>query len=249
MPRTLRETIQIAAGEYLRHSIAPTFVRQCRVANLLVSHVFSVIKAASDQFPIPTSDSAVLSVPYWMRLQAFPRQFAGSRCGEGVQRTRTPVSRHVAQRILRGAHRSDVKASRVVMAVAIGRPIEADEDVHQAKCRSVRCVEPTHLVVIPTADHSAHHAQERRLERCPRHGTPYARRDRWRHHCRQCDAEAGARYRRRHPRRILTEEQRLRRNERARPRRLTPESGARIRAWEKVSRQRRAARAAAASAA
>lgn len=35
------------------------------------------------------------------------------------------------------------------MAVANGRPIEADEDVHQAKCRSVRCVEPTHLVVIP----------------------------------------------------------------------------------------------------
>ena len=74
---------------------------------------------------------------------------------------------HVAQRILRGANRdqngclvspltpsqkrpcvsvggADVKASRVVMATHIGRQIEADEDVHHAKCRNGRCVEPTH---------------------------------------------------------------------------------------------------------
>jgi hypothetical protein len=49
-----------------------------------------------------------------------------------------------------------VKATRVVISAHIGRPIEADEDVHHAKCRSVRCVEPSHLQVIPTAAHRAH---------------------------------------------------------------------------------------------
>lgn len=119
----------------------------------------------------------------------------------------------VAARILRGARRdengclvspltpsqrrpsvsvggAEVKAARVVMAAHIGRLIEADEDVHHVKCRNGRCVEPAHLVVIPTADHRAHHAQERRLELCSRHGTPYDRRDRWgRPRCRKCQAE------------------------------------------------------------
>jgi hypothetical protein len=76
------------------------------------------------------------------------------------------------------------------------------------------------------------------------------RRDRWGHpHCRKCEAEASVRYRRSHPdkrRPPLTEEQRRRRNERTRLRRTTPEGGAKARAREKATRQRRAARRAAA---
>lgn len=60
---------------------------------------------------------------------------------------------------------AEVKAARVVMAIHVGRPIEADEDVHHAKCRNGRCVEPTHLALITAADHGA----ERRLEVYPRH--------------------------------------------------------------------------------
>ncbi len=111
-----------------------------------------------------------------------------------------------------------VLMTRVVMAVHLGRPIEAHEDVHHAKCRNERCVEPAHLVVIPTADHRAHHGTERRLEVCPRHNVAYSRRDRsGKPHFRACEAEASAAWRRRNPdyRPILTEEQRLRRNERA----------------------------------
>jgi hypothetical protein len=96
-----------------------------------------------------------------------------------------------------------------------------------------------------TADHQAHHAQERRLELCSRHGTPYDRRDRWgRPRCRKCQAEATARWRRRHPekqRPLLTDEQRRRHNERGRLRRTMPEGGAKARAREKAKRQPRAA--------
>ena len=66
---------------------------------------------------------------------------------------------------------------------------------------------------------------------------------------RKCEAKASARYRRSHPdkrRAALTEEQRLRRNELSRLRRTMPEGGAKARAREKASRQRRAARPAAA---
>jgi hypothetical protein len=106
--------------------------------------------------------------------------------------------------------------TRVVMANHLGRVIGVDEDVHHQKCRNVRCVEPTHLAVIPTAEHQAHHAQEQRQALCPRHGTPYDRRSTSGPHCRKCEAEASARYRRNHPdfrRPPRTEEQRLRHNE------------------------------------
>jgi hypothetical protein len=108
------------------------------------------------------------------------------------------------------------------MAAHLGRPVERHEDVHHARCRNVRCVNPDHLQVISTAEHRAHHGAARRLEVCPRHGTPYERRDRLgRPHCRKCEAQASVRYRRSHPdlhkqRPPLTEEQRLRRNERIR---------------------------------
>lgn len=84
------------------------------------------------------------------------------------------------------------------MAVAIGRPIEPDEDVHHKECRNVRCVEPAHLVVIPAADHRAHHAAKRRREVCLRHNRPYDRRDPrtgW-PICFVCRREANARWRR-----------------------------------------------------
>jgi hypothetical protein len=127
----------------------------------------------------------------------------------------TPSQRRPSIRVGGG----DVKASRVVMAAHIGRPIEAHEDVHHSECRNGRCVEPTHLVVIPTADHRAHHGAERRLEICPRHNIPYGRRSAdGRPACLPCQTQASARWRRRHPdyrRPALTEEQRLRRNEQA----------------------------------
>jgi hypothetical protein len=89
-----------------------------------------------------------------------------------------------------------------------------------------------------------------RLQICPRHQTPYDRRDRrGTPHCRKCEAAASARYRRNHPdkrRPPLTGEQRLRRNEQVRLRRLTPEGGAAARAREKAYRERKAARRAAA---
>jgi hypothetical protein len=69
-----------------------------------------------------------------------------------------------------------VMAARVVKAAAIGRPIEADEDVHH-ECRVARCVNPDHLVVHSAVDHQAHHAAELRQERCSVHNRPYDRRD------------------------------------------------------------------------
>ena len=71
-----------------------------------------------------------------------------------------------------------------------------------------------------------------RLELCPRHGTVFARSRTGRPYCSKCQAEAGVHYRRRHPLRLLTEAQRLRRNERSRLRRLTPEGGAKLGAYE-----------------
>jgi hypothetical protein len=157
-------------------------------------------------------------------------------------RTRVPVLADVAARILRAARRdengclisllapsqirpnvttpggSQVRVMRVVIAVHLGRPVEAWEDVRHAGCRNVRCTEPSHLEVIAAAEHVVHDGAERRLERCPRHDIPYSRRDRaGRPHCSRCEAEASAAWRRRNPdyRRPLTEEQRLRRNERA----------------------------------
>jgi hypothetical protein len=113
----------------------------------------------------------------------------------------------------------------------------------------VRCVEPTHLAVIRTAEHQAHHAEERRLEICPRHGTPYdLLTASGRVRCRKCGAEATARWRQRYPDYQLpapTEEQRLRRTELIRLRRLTPESGAAARAREQAAGKRKAARRAA----
>lgn len=67
-------------------------------------------------------------------------------------------------------------AARVVAAVTIGRPIEADEDVHHT-CENKRCVEPTHLVVELHLDHSSQHAEAQRQTHCSVHGTPYDRVD------------------------------------------------------------------------
>jgi hypothetical protein len=161
-------------------------------------------------------------------------------------RTRVPVLPDVAARILRTARRDEngclislltpsqkrpnvkiagaqVRVTRVVMAVHLGRAIEPWEDVHHEKCRTGRCVEADHLNVITAADHRAHHAEERRQALCPRHGTPYdyLNVNGW-NRCRKCEAEASARYRQRHPnkrRPPLTEAQRPRRNERSRDRR------------------------------
>jgi hypothetical protein len=92
------------------------------------------------------------------------------------------------------------------MAAHLGRPIEPYEDVHHEKCRTVRCVEPEHLAVIPMADHQAHHGAEKRQELCSVHGTPYDRQDsRGFNVCLKCRAEASARWRQRNP---LTEDQR-----------------------------------------
>jgi hypothetical protein len=202
---------------------------------------------------------------------ARPWAFArGAGKGVSKYRTRVPILPDVADRILRGAHRDDngclisplapgrkrpsitmrgrttVIATRVVMAAYLGRAIEPDEDAHHSQCRTGRCVEPTHLAVIPVAEHQADHGAERRLEVCPRHNRQYDYRDRWgKPHCRKCQAEADARFYRRHPRPPLTEEQRLRRNERTRLRRLTPEGGAKMRARERAAKQRKKARAAA----
>ncbi len=97
-----------------------------------------------------------------------PRAAPGAGRGVSRYRTRVPVLPAVAARILRTARRDEngclisllapsqkrpnvkvggtqVKATRVVMAVHLDRPIEANEDVHHAECRAVRCVEPAHL--------------------------------------------------------------------------------------------------------
>jgi hypothetical protein len=173
----------------------------------------------------------------------------------GHRRKPTPVLPRTAQRILAGAKRLEsgclisdlapsqerpivtipgrqqMQAARVVKAIAIGRTIEADEEVHHAECRNVRCVEPSHLVVLSAADHQAHHAAERRQERCSVHNIPYARRNAkgW-GICRKCAAEASARYYQRNPPKPLTEAQRLRSNELNRIRRNTPEGKAKRRA-------------------
>ncbi len=103
-----------------------------------------------------------------------------------------------------------------------------DEDVHH-QCQTPRCVDPDHLIVLSTAEHVAHHAAEKRQERCSVHNLPYARRDprTGRAICLQCRREAQARYLRRHP---PTEQQRMRRNELARLRYNTPEAKAKRRA-------------------
>ncbi|ACH62096.1 hypothetical protein MYRNA_95 [Mycobacterium phage Myrna] len=72
--------------------------------------------------------------------------------------------------------RRRVLAYRVVAAVAAGRPIEADEDVHHT-CENCRCVEPDHLVIQPREEHRIHHAEEKRQDACSVHGTPYDRID------------------------------------------------------------------------
>ncbi|UQT02305.1 HNH endonuclease [Mycobacterium phage CindyLou] len=91
-----------------------------------------------------------------------------------------------------------VVATRVVAAVAIGRPVEADEDVHHV-CENRRSVEPTHLIVELHVDHLAHHAEDQRRELCSVHGEPYDRvdcRTGW-NICRACVREAMRRHRER----------------------------------------------------
>ena len=83
-------------------------------------------------------------------------------------------------------------AARVVKATAIGRPIEADEDIHH-ECPVARCVKPDHLVVHSAVDHQAHHAAELRQECCSVHNRPYDRRDaKGRAICLLCRREARA---------------------------------------------------------
>ena len=65
-----------------------------------------------------------------------------------------------------------VVATRVVMASHLGRPIEPDEDVHHANCRTLRCIAPEHLAVISAAEHQAHHRADKRGTICPRHERP-----------------------------------------------------------------------------
>ena len=86
-------------------------------------------------------------------------------------------------------------AYRVVAAVELNRPIEADEDVHHL-CETRRCVEPTHLVVQLNAEHQELHAVEQRQATCSVHGVPYAfRNERGWGVCRACAREGTARYR------------------------------------------------------
>ncbi len=117
-----------------------------------------------------------------------------------------------------------------------------DEDVHH-QCQTPRCVDPDHLVVCSTAEHQAHHAAQRRREVCAQHNTPYDRRDpkTGKGICLHCGREACARYRRRTPRKPLTEAQRLRRNQLDRIRRNTPDGKAKRRAQDRAQRARRKA--------
>ncbi len=126
----------------------------------------------------------------WPAQVTRPRAAPGA--GKGVRRrTRTPVLPQIAARVLATARRSasgclishltpsqtrpavwigdrQVPAARVVAAATIGRPLEAHEDAHH-ECETRRCVEPTHLAVIPAAEHQAHHAAQRRRAVCARH--------------------------------------------------------------------------------
>lgn len=90
-----------------------------------------------------------------------------------------------------------LSAYRVVMAAVLGRPIEADEDVHH-ECETPRCVEPQHLGVLPASEHSAHHAEQMRREMCSVHKTPYDyRRPNGWGVCRACQRASTAAYRER----------------------------------------------------
>lgn len=95
-----------------------------------------------------------------------------------------------------------VSAYRVVAADTLGRAVLATEDVHHS-CGVGRCVEPSHLVVMPMEEHWALHAETQAQEVCSTHGTPYVRRDsRGWGVCPECARESTARYRSRNPEKV-----------------------------------------------
>jgi hypothetical protein len=99
----------------VRHSIAPTFVRQYRVPNMILSQVFSGLKAVLDHFPqvIPLCFQfrigSFASVFEAVRRQSlWPARWACAGARKGVH-PRTPVSvlPDVAARIRRTARRDE----------------------------------------------------------------------------------------------------------------------------------------------
>jgi hypothetical protein len=141
-----------------------------------------------------------------------------------------------------------VSAIRVVMAVALGRPIEPDEDVHHT-CQTPRCVEKTHLTVLPYQDHSDHHAEHLEQSVCSVHDRPYDRRDPKRGWgvCIECQREATRRWAARNPEKLrnrkFSESTLRKRRASAKAHRSTPEYKARNAAYQRERRARLKAQA------
>lgn len=134
-----------------------------------------------------------------------------------------------------------VSAIRVVAAVALGRPIEPEEDVHHT-CHKPRCVEETHLRVMLLEDHNGEHSEEIRQDRCTVHDRPYDRRDsRGWGICNECAREKTRRYKERNPDKVRayeqTEKAKASRKAKDKRRRSTPEYKAKAAA---AMRERRA---------
>lgn len=141
-----------------------------------------------------------------------------------------------------------VSAIRVVAAASLGRPIEQDEDVHHT-CQTPRCVEETHLAVLPYQVHSDHHAEHLEQSRCSVHDRPYDRRDPERGWgvCVECRREAVRRWAARNPEKLRnrtfseTTIQKRRTSEKAH--RSTPEYKAKAAAYQRNRRARLKAQA------
>lgn len=133
-----------------------------------------------------------------------------------------------------------VSAIRVIAAVSLGRPIEPDEDVHHT-CQTPRCVEATHLQVLPYQAHSDHHAEDQEQSRCSVHNRPYDRREaRGWGVCRECQREANRRYAARRPEalrnRTYSPETIAKKAASSKTRRNTPEYKAKAAAAQKARR-------------
>lgn len=112
--------------------------------------------------------------------------------------------------------RTSVSAIRIVAATALGRVIAANEEVHH-RCGKRRCVRASCLQPLTVEEHSMLHAAELLNRGCVRHERPWDRLNGRGHgECILCDRETGARYRKKRGPRVLTAEQKARKNEWAR---------------------------------